>query len=133
MEEYVTTIEDKEIIFSDSYIIIDDYQYDYDKIKNIKYTQLLNNITNNLDWVFTFDYKYKDEYYTKYIPCNEDEKNTMIHFFQKTLYSIEPEIEIQLVSDEFYEQHKYYFKEFEDEFDKYGCIYNSLLDMKIKE
>lgn len=72
MENYVTTIANRETIFTDESITIGHLVLAYDKMSNIKYRK-------GSKPGFLFDYENRNIF----LPCGEEEKSAMMPFFQK--------------------------------------------------
>lgn len=72
MENYITTIANREAIFTEDTITIGHLVLAYDKMSNIKYRK-------GTKPGFLFDYENRNIF----LPCGEEEKSAMMPFFQK--------------------------------------------------
>ena len=72
MENYITTIANREAIFTEDTITIGHLILAYDKMSNIKYRK-------GTKPGFLFDYENRNIF----LPCGEEEKSAMMPFFQK--------------------------------------------------
>lgn len=95
MEMYMTTSDDQQLLFTDDYLKIDDTILTYNKIKNVRYKNVKGHkLGENSGFMFLYEDK------NIFIPCDENEKDKMLPFFQIASDIEKQEIEEKLKIEE---------------------------------